>query len=100
MGIKEAIEWFENSICEEHINCPECEAAKVALAALEKQVPKPLSEELIEEGLLKGDKKLSCPNCKTYLALNKSGYKYCSNCGQRLKGDNECGNDKRTIRKS
>lgn len=67
-----------------YINMCSAEEMKVAIEALEKQIPKkPLKQEI--EFF---DFRLVCPECEQPIArlFNKREYKpkYCHNCGQRI----------------
>ena len=59
------------------------EAETLAIAALEKQVAKPISKST-REGYLLPD--YCCPTCGDLLPVNfgRSRVKYCDQCGQRL----------------
>lgn len=76
MTEQEAIKSMNNIIEYWTYRPSEVEAAKLAISALEKQIPKKVTY----EGF--------CPNCNTqYPLYPPSLNKYCGNCGQKLDWD-------------
>lgn len=69
------------------------EAAKLAIQALEKQIPKEIETKTINKGIdVSGEydieSNMLCPNCKAVVGdyeADELHYNYCPNCGQRLK---------------
>lgn len=59
-------------------DCPECNAREKAIEALEKQIPKEVVIQKIDEGI----ELLYCPNC--HVRFIRTGMNCCGNCGQAL----------------
>lgn len=78
MKLKEAAEWFREELkdgkCSE--NCVQCNANEIALAAIEKQMPKKLLPEQRYYGIGK------CSRCGVVFTDDTT--KYCGNCGQAI----------------
>lgn len=83
MEIKEAIKFLDKYVfIKGDCNAERYEAYKLLISALEKQVPK----EVIEHaGYYKKVKTYNCPVCGKYVEIDNDK-KYCSNCGQSLRG--------------
>ena len=92
MTYEEAKDLFEEDLkdgkCSD--DCPECNARELAIAALEKQIPKkPIQANYIVKvngvyTLLDENEFTKCPSC-TYKDIEvKHGQKYCHICGQAL----------------
>lgn len=84
IDVKEAIKMFQNLIFVENHKIAENHCRKLAIEALEKQIPKkPLKQECDFF-----DFNLVCPECKNRIVnvWNKREYKpnYCHYCGQAL----------------
>lgn len=77
MDAKEAIEELRLSSLGEWV--PNKEAVKVAIQALEKQVPR---KSIQKENSALGDP-WHCPNCGDW--IDPSTYKFCPDCGQAIK---------------
>jgi len=63
-------------------------ACDVAIAALEKQVPK--TPDFQGDGYADGELVIDtwiCPNCGQYYEVDYDDYKYCPNCGQAIDWD-------------
>lgn len=78
MKLKEAAEWFREELkdgkCSE--NCVQCNANEIALAAIEKQMPKKMLPEQRYYGIGK------CSRCGVIFIDDTT--KYCGNCGQAI----------------
>lgn len=59
-------------------DCPECNAREKAISALEKQIPKEVVIQKIDEGI----ELRYCPRC--HVRFIRTGMNYCGNCGQAL----------------
>lgn len=59
-------------------DCPECNAREKAIEALEKQIPKEVVIQKINEDI----ELLYCPNC--HVRFIRTGMNCCGNCGQAL----------------
>lgn len=87
LSAKEAINILKNDFkdCPEFCSLNDCdlccaEATKMAIEALEKQIPKPI----VRHGYVKGELcKVSfvCPECDKHVSFDDN---FCKNCGQRL----------------
>ena len=100
MTNEEAIERLKRRLkCAEYVDsdycdCVDIEAIKVAIDALEKQIPKPLKRKEIFVHLL--HKKIEYPQCpicgNDYEGTLSQGCYYCNICGQKLNWgeSNEC----------
>lgn len=62
-------------------DCPECNAREKAISALEKQMPKEVVIQKIDEDI----EFLYCPRC--HVRFIRMGMKYCGECGQALDWD-------------
>ena len=58
----------------------EHESVRMAISALEKQIPKKIIPKVFEDGYI------GCPSCKNKLFDNQL---FCDRCGQRLDGKDE-----------
>ena len=76
----------------EYVECRVSKATRVAIQALEKQIPKkPIMKQYFED---LEDEYLCCPTCGEILtdripADNKTFYFYCMNCGQKFDWSDE-----------
>ena len=59
-------------------DCPECNAREKAIEALEKQIPKEVVIQKIDEDI----EFLYCPRC--HVRFIRMGMNYCGDCGQAL----------------
>lgn len=100
MKPQEAIEILKGHIVDEHNRKPitsgghidkrrNIEALKMAISALEKQIPKkPIEKEIDNLWSGMSTKTVSCPNCKKQIVnvWSRVDYKpkFCHNCGQAL----------------
>lgn len=94
--VREAIycmkSFADDTVCEECDNYDRCDHtmvadnAKIAIEALEKQLPKKGIKEKITEGVNKGLHKFYCPVCykKGDLSNKCNVGEYCSDCGQKI----------------
>jgi hypothetical protein len=88
MDMQEAIESLKNIV--EYWTCrpTETEAAKLAIEALEKQIPKPPIEKVNPKYPALGKMYYcECGVLFTGWGNPKEETNYCGNCGQKLKGD-------------
>ena len=94
MTYKEVIGQLMSNTEGDYINSDDLEAFKVAISALEKQIPKKATEETINRGIdITGeydiDCNLCCPGCGAVVGTFETGEneyfaKYCGECGQAL----------------
>lgn len=88
MTIEEAVNeldgltmYVEHAFTEEH-KCKSFEALKMAIEALEKQIPK---KPIIITNLMTKHVSAHCSICDTDITYYSSGENYCHNCGKALK---------------
>lgn len=89
---KEAIKMFQNLIFAENHNIAENHCRKLAIKALEKQIPQKPITETVNRGIsVSGEYDIDfnylCPNCNTVVGdyeTDDAFYKFCPKCGQAL----------------
>ena len=86
IDVKEAIKMFQNLIFVENHKIAENHCRKLAIEALEKQIPK--EPDLIGDGYDDNGNLIYdtwiCPCCQTEYELYYDDYKFCPECGQAI----------------
>lgn len=92
IDVKESIKMFQNLIFVENHKIAENHCRKLAIEALEKQIPQKPITETVNRGIsVSGEYDIDfnylCPNCNTVVGDYETGdafYKFCPDCGHAL----------------
>lgn len=84
----EAIQWLKEEQSRLRDDSTYKPLLKIAIEALEKQIPKPPEYKVVEKYKALG-KNYWCECGVMFVDFERNGTTFCGNCGQKLKGESE-----------